>query len=81
MYVEAPLEVCEARDVKGLYKKARAGEISEFTGISAPYEAPQNPEITLHTGTLSIEESVAAVLEYITPRIRAVVEDEVVIYR
>ena len=79
VYVEAPLEVCEARDVKGLYKKARAGEIAEFTGISAPYEAPQNPEITLHTGKLSIEESVASVLEYITPRIRAVVEDEVVI--
>jgi adenylylsulfate kinase len=79
VYVEAPLAVCEARDVKGLYKKARAGEISDFTGISAPYEAPQNPEITLHTGTLSIEESVAAVLEYITPRIRAVVEDEVAI--
>jgi adenylylsulfate kinase-like enzyme len=79
VFVDAPLEVCEARDVKGLYKKARAGEITEFTGISAPYEAPQNPEITLRTGTDSVEESVAVVMEYITPRIRAVAEDDVVI--
>jgi len=79
VFVDVSLAVAESRDPKGLYKKARAGEIAEFTGISAPYEAPLNPEITLHTETLSIEESVAAVLEYITPRIRAVAEDDVVI--
>ena len=57
IYVEAPLEVVEERDTKGLYKKARAGEIKNFTGISDPYEAPENPEITVHTGNESIEES------------------------
>ena len=49
IFVDAPLAVCEQRDPKGLYKKARAGEIKEFTGISAPYEAPTDPELTLHT--------------------------------
>src|SRR5919199_6739409 len=49
VFVDCPLEVCEQRDVKGLYKKARSGEIAQFTGISDPYEAPEHPEITLHT--------------------------------
>lgn len=48
-FINAPLEVCETRDVKGLYKKARAGEIKNFTGISDPYEAPEQPELNVHT--------------------------------
>jgi adenylylsulfate kinase len=63
--VDATVETCESRDVKGLYQKARAGEIPEFTGISAPYEAPEKPEITLDTNTQSIEESVQQVLEHL----------------
>ncbi|OGT05207.1 MAG: adenylyl-sulfate kinase [Gallionellales bacterium RBG_16_57_15] len=50
IYCDSPIEVCESRDVKGLYKKARAGQIAEFTGISSPYEAPENPELTVNTG-------------------------------
>lgn len=57
VFVDCPLEVCEERDTKGLYKKARAGEIKEFTGISAPYEAPVDPEVTVNTAELSLEES------------------------
>jgi adenylylsulfate kinase len=63
--VDASLETCESRDVKGLYKKARAGEIPEFTGISAPYEAPANPELVLDTNTQSVEESAAELLGYL----------------
>lgn len=58
VYVECDLSVCEERDPKGLYKKARAGEIKEFTGIDAPYEEPENPEIRINTGTQSLDESV-----------------------
>ncbi|WP_215409809.1 adenylyl-sulfate kinase [Janthinobacterium sp. JC611] len=58
VYVSTPLEVCEARDVKGLYAKARAGQIAQFTGISAPYEAPLAPALTLDTGALALDESV-----------------------
>lgn len=65
VYVEAPLEVVEARDTKGLYKKARAGEIKQFTGISDPYEEPKSPEVLVHTGDQSIEESAQAVLDYL----------------
>ena len=65
VYVEAPLEVVEERDTKGLYKKARAGEIKNFTGISDPYEAPENAEVTVHTGSESIEESAARIVEYL----------------
>ncbi len=65
VYVEAPLEVVEERDTKGLYKKARAGEIKNFTGISDPYEAPEKAEVTVHTGNESIEESAQRVLEYL----------------
>ena len=57
VYVNTPLEVCEARDVKGLYKKARAGEIKNFTGIDAPYEAPLNPQIEIKTVAQSIDEA------------------------
>ena len=66
--VDASLETCEARDVKGLYKKARAGEIPEFTGISAPYEPPQNPELVLDTNRESIEESTTALLRFLDKR-------------
>ena len=65
IYVDASLETCEQRDVKGLYKKARAGEIPEFTGISAPYEAPESPELVLDTNRQSIEESVGKLVEYL----------------
>ena len=58
VYVDASLETCESRDVKGLYAKARAGEIPEFTGISAPYEPPERPELVLDTNRQSVEESV-----------------------
>jgi len=65
VYVDAPVETCEGRDVKGLYKKARAGEIPEFTGISAPYEAPEKPELVLDTDRQSVKESVAQVIAYL----------------
>jgi bifunctional enzyme CysN/CysC len=65
VFVNAPLEVCEQRDPKGLYAKARAKEIKEFTGISAPYEAPSEPELELRTDQLSVSESVARILEYL----------------
>jgi adenylylsulfate kinase len=68
VHVSTSLETCEARDPKGLYKKARAGQIPEFTGISAPYEAPERPELVLDTGALSVEASVAALLSYLEDR-------------
>ncbi len=58
VYIDTPLEICEARDVKGLYKKARAGQIPSFTGISSPYEAPEKPEIIVKTENQSVEQSV-----------------------
>ena len=64
-YVQASVETCEGRDVKGLYKKARAGEIPEFTGISAPYEEPNAPEVVLDTNTQSVDESVAALVAHL----------------
>ena len=72
VFVDAPLEVCEARDPKNLYKKARAGQIREFTGIDAPYEAPEDPEIVVHTDQQSVDESVATILEQLLPRLRSV---------
>jgi adenylylsulfate kinase len=65
VFVDTPLEVCEARDPKGLYKKARAGEISNFTGLDAPYEAPERPEVHLLTADLSIDEAAAQVIGYL----------------
>lgn len=65
IYCEADLATCEKRDPKGLYKKARAGEIGEFTGISSPYEAPEKPDIVLHTGKESLEASTKKVLEFL----------------
>lgn len=70
VFVDAPLEVCETRDPKQLYKKARAGQIREFTGIDAPYEAPEDPEIVVRTDEQSVEQSVATILEQLLPRLR-----------
>ena len=69
VYISTPLEECERRDVKGLYAKARRGEIKEFTGISAPFEAPENPDIELDTSKLSLKESVDILLEAILPKV------------
>ena len=65
VYVSTPLEVCERRDVKGLYAKARRGEIKDFTGVSAPFEVPVHPALAIDTSVLSLEESVEKVLELI----------------
>jgi adenylylsulfate kinase-like enzyme len=65
VYINAPVEVCEQRDPKGLYAKARAGLIKEFTGVSAPYEAPEHPEIEVRTDHLTPNEAVARIVEYI----------------
>ncbi len=70
VFIDTPIEICEARDVKGLYKKARAGEIKDFTGINAPYEAPLHPDVHLLTQDNSIEESMAALYQQILPQIR-----------
>ena len=63
IHVSTPLSVCEERDVKGLYKRARAGKILEFTGVSDPYEEPHNPEIIIDTTEISVEESSAIILD------------------
>jgi bifunctional enzyme CysN/CysC len=63
VFVNTPLEVCEARDPRGLYKRARAGEIKDFTGVNAPYEAPQAPELEIRTAEISMDSSLAALLE------------------
>ena len=70
VYVSTPIEECERRDVKGLYAKARKGEIANFTGISAPFEAPEHPALSLDTSVLTLEESVNQILEIILPKIR-----------
>jgi adenylylsulfate kinase len=67
VYINAPVEVCEQRDVKGLYKKARRGEIKNFTGIDSPFEVPENPDIELKTDQLTVEESAKKALEFILP--------------
>ena len=69
IFISTPLEVCEQRDVKGLYAKARAGEISNFTGISAPFEEPTKPELNLPTHEMSIAEATAMVVDYINTKI------------
>ena len=68
IYCDTPIEVCEQRDVKGLYKKARAGLISNFTGISSPYEAPINPELTLLTGTMTLDQCIEQILQLLQRR-------------
>jgi bifunctional enzyme CysN/CysC len=65
IYIDAPLEVCEARDPKGLYKRARAGEIPEFTGVSSPYEPPEAPELAIHTGERSVEDCLSELMAYV----------------
>ena len=69
IFISTPLEICEQRDVKGLYAKARAGEISNFTGISSPFEEPVNPELNVPTHEMSIEEATAMVVDYINTKI------------
>jgi adenylyl-sulfate kinase len=69
VYVDAPLEVCERRDPKGLYRKARGGQLPQFTGISAPYEAPETPDVVLQTADRSIEECVGQLLAAVNSKI------------
>ena len=69
IFVDTPLEVCEQRDVKGLYAKARAGEIKDFTGISAPYEAPERPDFRIDTSVIGLDESARLLTELIKGRI------------
>jgi adenylylsulfate kinase len=69
VFVDAPLEVCEQRDVKGLYKKARAGEVKNFTGIDSPYEAPERPDVHIQTHRLSVDQSIEELLNYVMPHI------------
>jgi bifunctional enzyme CysN/CysC len=76
VFVDAPLEVCEARDPKNLYRKARAGQIRDFTGIDAPYEAPEDPEIVVHTDRQTVDESIATILEQLLPRLNPDTRDE-----
>ena len=68
IFCDSSIEVCETRDVKGLYKKARTGEIPEFTGISSPYEIPENPELNINTGTVALENCVQQVIQEIRQR-------------
>ncbi|MBQ2959477.1 MAG: adenylyl-sulfate kinase [Alistipes sp.] len=70
IFVATPLEECERRDIKGLYAKARRGEIKDFTGITSPFEAPESPALAIDTTNLSVEEAVERVLEIIIPKIK-----------
>jgi adenylylsulfate kinase len=70
VFVDAPIEVCEQRDVKGLYKKARAGEVRNFTGIDSPYEAPEKPDIHIPTHQLPIEQSIEKLLKTLLPKVK-----------
>lgn len=70
IYINTSLEVCERRDVKGLYKKARAGKIKNMTGISAPYEVPSNPDIEIKTETESINDAASKIIDYIKPKLK-----------
>ena len=70
VFIDTPLEVCESRDVKGLYKKARAGEIQDFTGVNAPYEAPQDPDIHIQTKDKSFEDSFSELFQQVETVIR-----------
>ena len=70
VFVNTPLHICEKRDPKGLYKKARAGEIKNFTGISAPFEVPSHPLITVDNSTSNIDETVTTLLKAIIPEIK-----------
>ncbi len=70
IFINTPLEVCETRDVKGLYAKARKGEVKNFTGIDAPFEIPEAPALDLHTANRSIEVTVGELLQYVIPHIK-----------
>jgi adenylylsulfate kinase len=70
VYINTSVEECEKRDVKGLYKKARAGEIKNMTGISAPYEAPENPDIEIKTEEITIDEAVQKIINHIKPKLK-----------
>ncbi|WP_435135564.1 adenylyl-sulfate kinase [Formosa sp. A9] len=70
IYINTSVEECERRDVKGLYKKARAGEIKNMTGISAPYEAPENPDIEIKTEAVSVEDAANLIIDYILPKLK-----------
>ena len=76
VFVNAPVSVCEQRDVKGLYKKARAGEIKDFTGVNATYEPPENPDIEVNTGRLSAADSVQKIIDHIIPHITLKSEED-----
>ncbi len=76
VFINAPVSVCEQRDIKGLYKKARAGEIKNFTGVNAPYEPPENPDIEVNTGRLSAADSVQKIIDYIIPHITLKPEED-----
>jgi adenylylsulfate kinase len=65
IYCDCPLNICENRDVKGLYKRARSGEVKEFTGISSPYEVPEAAEITVNTDQLDLHESIEKIVRYL----------------
>ncbi len=70
IYINTSVEECERRDVKGLYKKARAGEIKNMTGISAPYEAPENPDVEIKTENETVDQAVQRIINYITPKLK-----------
>jgi adenylylsulfate kinase len=69
VFLNTSLEECERRDVKGLYKKARKGEIPSFTGISSPYEAPEHPDVEIRTEEMSVDEAAEKVMSYIAPKL------------
>lgn len=70
VFVNTPIEICEQRDAKGLYKKVRAGEVKNFTGIDSPYEAPKKPDIVIRTHQLSLEDAVKQLMDMVVPKIR-----------
>ena len=70
IYINAPLDVCESRDVKGLYQKARRGELKEFTGIDSPYEAPEQPDLEIRTDQATIEEATEMLYRFLLPQIQ-----------
>ncbi|PHR69122.1 MAG: adenylyl-sulfate kinase [Lutibacter sp.] len=70
VFINTSIEECERRDVKGLYEKARKGEIKNMTGISAPYEAPENPDIKINTEQETVEQAVSQIIDYITPKLQ-----------
>ena len=71
IFVDCPLEICEARDVKGLYKKARNGEIPNFTGIDSPFETPESPEIYVNTHKMNLDQCAKTVIDYISPKLKS----------